>query len=117
LKKKRVIFDLDGVLLKTWKAIVQATKVEEKVGDWYIVISSDKTIEDARKEAKKAIAKGGYKNIRIFKRRQYYVPIIGPYPTESEARQALVPIRERLRDTSFVVNFKKWNPDKEYSLQ
>lgn len=85
---------------------VQTVKTADNLR--WIIISTDRTLEEAEFEVRKA-RKLGYENVSIYFRQNSYRVVI-ELPTGSEARERLPDIRARLRNDAYRRALDQWCP-------
>jgi len=87
--------------------VVQAEALASRTGPWAIVAASEATLERAQAEVERAKAQG-YSPTMIYKQDEWFNVVVGSFPTQNEAQQALVAIRAKIRDNAFVVDLSAW---------
>jgi SPOR domain len=108
----RVTKSLTGDQQESFKETVERAKdLAAATGSWTIVIGTDKTLEAAQFEVRKA-EKQGY-NAVVYKKAAGFVTTVGSYPNEQSANVELVSARAKTRADAFVVNLGRWCPASE----
>jgi hypothetical protein len=91
--------------------IKQAQSLDVKTGDWAVAISVDTDLDGAEWEVKVANEQG-YDAV-IYHKGNWFITIIGSFPTEVEAESAKITVRSTFpggayRETAYVVNLNSW---------
>lgn len=88
------------------KVAERARTLDEKTGEWLVIVGGDRTKEGA--EAEKARASRLGFDTTIYLRSGWYRTAAGPFPSEVEAERQAIGLRERIRPGSYVVNLNRW---------
>lgn len=89
--------------------IVQAIELDEKTGDWTILVFNDPTL-DAALAKSATLEKQDYDPV-IYYRDDRYITTIGSFPTESEAKRAIITVQFNIQKSAQVVNLNSWCPE------
>lgn len=95
------------------KDIEKAKALNDEVGEWIIVVSSDETIDIAKSVAQET-RNQGYSPTTIYHNKNWYATTVGPYPNQVEAESASIAVRSNLsvksvqRADAFVRKLKSW---------
>jgi len=81
-------------------------KQHQDIQEWAIIAGGDLTLEAASDEVKK-IEKLDYP-VSIYKKRNSYRTVVGPFLDKTSMSVALVEIKEKVRKGSYAVNLKSW---------
>jgi len=98
--------------LATQESVLQIARPQNAVGTgaWGAVISSDKDLQEAQFEVKRA-QQLGYQNTRLYDR-DNWVRTVVEFPGVAEAQAALPTLRAKIRNTIYLVEMAKWCPEK-----
>jgi hypothetical protein len=79
---------------------------------WSVVIGSDTDRSGAEGEVTR-VAKLGYDQIAVYRRGSLFATTVGDFPSQRAADSAVIALRARVRDSSFVVKLATWCPGAE----
>jgi hypothetical protein len=98
----------------TTSPLVEAVRNAEAVAavTWSVVAGSDTDFQSALTEVNRARDEG-FTALGVYLRDGYYATTVGAFPSEVEARSALIGVRAKVRDSAFVVNIASWCPRAE----
>lgn len=93
--------------------IEQAQNLDEKTGDWAVVISTDPDLEGTEWEVETATDYGYGATVYLID--DWFVTTIGPFSTELQAESARITVRTTFpggdyRQGAYVVNLNTWCP-------
>jgi hypothetical protein len=80
--------------------------MDNTANEYYIVASSDKSINEAKVELDKAIEINT--NSTIIKKGNYYATVLQGYLTIQEAKKQLHEVQSKINKTAFIVDKQKW---------
>lgn len=80
-------------------------------GSWGAVVSSDKKLDEAQFEVKRA-QQLGYQNTRLYDRQNWLRTVI-EFPNVAEAQAALPTLRAKIRNTVYLVDMSEWCPERK----
>jgi len=98
--------------LATQESVLQTARPQNGIGTgaWGAVVSSDKDLQEARFEVKRA-QQLGYQNTRLYDRQNWFRTVI-EFPNVADAQAALPTLRAKIRNTTYLVEMAKWCPEK-----
>jgi hypothetical protein len=98
--------------LATQESVLQTARSQNAVGTgaWGAVVSSDKDLQEAQFEVKKA-QQVGYQNTRLYDRQNWFRTVI-EFASAADAQAALPALRAKIRNTTYLVEMVKWCPEK-----
>ncbi len=101
------------LVLNEYKTFPDEPFPKEKLQDdsvpkkkWGIVVGSDKSIDAAEYEVKRA--KNQKFSPKIFKKGQRYLTIIGPFANRIKVDKITPKIKKNLNETSYIINYHTW---------
>lgn len=97
----------DSATLARWTT--QANTVQAATGDWIVVVSAHPTEADARLQTER-FRVAGFAPVGIYLRNGVYRTTVGTYPSQDEAEQAAITVRNRLRPDAYPVAMGVWCP-------
>ncbi|MCH8899134.1 MAG: hypothetical protein IH942_01420 [Acidobacteria bacterium] len=93
------------------EVLEQAEVVGELVGPWTIVIGSDSDSEAAEFEVKTILElEDGFTPVRIYHRNDLFATTVGDFATQTQAESAVLAVRDKVRNSAFVVDLQSWCP-------
>jgi len=94
--------------IQTQSAIAASTAIQETIGNFTIVVSSDYDLEGAKFAANQA-ERFGYDPV-IYKIGEYFATTVGRYSTEEQLRTDLEEIRKSYQPSAYYLNLSKSCP-------
>jgi hypothetical protein len=107
---------LDEEQVEALKPLIeQAESLDEKTGEWAVAISSDLALEGEGARYEVDVSREQGYDAVIYRRGDWYVTTIGPFPTKVEAERAKFVVQSEFpggsyRESAYVINLNSWCP-------